>query len=309
MDTRVVATTPAGMDVHVAETALEADGVVVVNRVKAHTNFRGRVESGLCKMLAVGLGKRAGASAFHERALVDGYVPTIEAAVDAVREAAPVLGGVAVVENALDRTALVEGVPVDDLPEREVALLERATDYAPTLPHPAVDVLVVDRIGKDVSGAGMDTNVVGRYEVLNAEEPPEPDVKRVVVRGLTEATHGNAQGIGLADLTTRAVAEAVDLGQTYTNALTSGSLSKARLPVVLPDDAFALAAALSTVGPYDPGRVRVVWIRDTSHLAEYRVSEGLVDDLPATASVEERLALSFADGEPRFEPVDADGDE
>jgi hypothetical protein len=170
-----------------------------------------------------------------------------------------------------------------------------------------VDVLVVDRIGKDVSGAGMDTNVVGRYEVLNAEEPPEPDVKRVVVRGLTEATHGNAQGIGLADLTTRAVAEAVDLGQTYTNALTSGSLSKARLPVVLPDDAFALAAALHTVGPYDPERVRVVWIRDTNHLAEYRVSEGLVDDLPASATVEERLSLSFVGGEPRLEPVDEDG--
>jgi len=302
VETEAVGTTPAGGTVHVARSVLEADAALAINRVKPHTNFRGRVESGLCKMLTVGVGKQPGASAFHRRAMADGYVPTIEATLSVVLSAAPVVGGVAVVENFEDRTAAVEGIPAADLPDAEAPLLERAKEYMPTLPHDDLDALVIDYIGKDVSGTGMDTNVVGRYEVLNAENPPTPDVDRIVVRGVTGASDGNANGIGLADLTTRAVAESADLGKVYTNSLTSGSLARARLPIVLPDDEFAVAAALATAGPYDPATARVAWIRDTGHLTEYRVSEALVDELPEAATVEERLTLSFEDGAPRFEP-------
>lgn len=302
METTVLGDSDAGASVPFSTAALEADGVVVVNRVKPHTNFSGRFESGLTKMATVGLGKRAGAKAAHARALDEGYPAVLEAAFDVVRAETPFLGGIAVVENFRDRTARVAGLPAESLPDAEASLLREATDYMPTLPYDEIDVLVVDRIGKDVSGTGMDTNVIGRYSVLNADDPDYPDVKRVFVRGLTEATHGNGMGIGLADVTTRSVAEALDLDQVYTNALTSGSLAKASLPVVLPDDERAFAAALSSIGPYDPETVRIVWIRDTASLSSFRVSEALVADAPDNVTVESRCSLRFDDGDPVFEP-------
>jgi hypothetical protein len=303
MDTTVLGESSVGAPVPFSTAALEADGVLVINRVKAHTNFTGRFESGLTKMSTIGLGKRAGAKAAHEHALRKGYVPVLEAALGVVREATPLLGGVAIVENVHDRTAAVAGVPAAALPDAEEPLKERADEYMPTLPYDDLDVLVVDRIGKDVSGAGMDTNVIGRYQVLNAVDPETPDIDRIVVRGLTEATHGNGNGIGLADIATRSAVDELDLEQVYTNALTSNSLSKARIPVVLPDDERALAAALSTIGTYDPETARIAWIRDTGHLAEFRVSEALAREAPPAVEIEEWLALSFVDGEPRFEPV------
>lgn len=304
METTVLGESAVGAPVPFADAAAEADGVLVVNRVKAHTNFTGRFESGLTKMTTIGLGKQAGAAAAHRHALVEGYVPVLEAALEVIREATPLLGGVAIVENFEDRTAEVAGVPAAELPDAEAPLKERADEYMPTLPYDDLDVLVVDRIGKDVSGAGMDTNVVGRYQVLNADDPETPDISRIVVRRLTEATHGNGNGIGLADITTQAVADELDLDQVYTNALTSGSLSKARIPVALPDDERAVTAALSTIGTYDPETVTVAWIRDTSHLSEFRVSEALTKDLPEGVTVQEWAELSFEDGSPVFEPTD-----
>nr|WP_234403522.1 hypothetical protein [Halarchaeum acidiphilum] len=174
----------------------------------------------------------------------------------------------------------------------------------PTLPFDDLDALIVEGIGKDVSGAGMDTNVIGRYQVLNTDDPERPDVSRIVVLGLTEATHGNGQGIGLADLTTRGVAEELDLGQMYTNALTSASLSKARLPVVLPTPRHAVTAALATVGTYAPETARVAWVRDTSHLSSFRVSSALAAEArdDDALSVERRERLTFEDGDPAFVP-------
>ena len=306
MGTEVVGETPAGDPVHVALPAVEADGVLVVNRVKAHTNFRGPFESGLTKMTAVGLGKQAGASVIHDRALVDGYVESLGATFEVVRESVPLLGGVAVVENFHDDTAEVAGLAADALPDAETALLDRAYEYTPTLPFDDLDALVVDEIGKDVSGTGMDTNVIGRYSALNADDPERPDVDRIVVCGLTEATHGNGHGIGLADVTTAAVAAELDLDQMYANALTSGSLSKSALPVVLPDDERALRAAFSAAGPYDPETVRVAWIRDTGHLSSFRVSPALAEDLPEHVEAVGRSRLTFADGNMRFEPVGDD---
>lgn len=293
-----------GGPVRFSRAASEADATLVINRIKPHTNFTGEVESGLCKMLAIGLGKHRGAQAVHRDALSRGYVPAITDALEAIRKEVQVLGGVAIVENFEDRTASIEGVPENALPEREADLLERAREQMPTLPYDELDALVIDRIGKDVSGTGMDTNVIGRYEVLNAEDPETPDIDRVVVRGLTEATHGNGQGIGLADLTTTAVAEELDLEQVYTNALTSGSLSKARLPVALPTDELALTAAVSSIGSYDPDDVRMAWIPDTGHLSEFRVSKALADESVEHLSVAGYDRLRFEDGEPRFEPVE-----
>jgi hypothetical protein len=304
MGTVVVGESDLGSPVPFAEAALEADATMVVNRVKAHTNFSGPFESGLSKMITIGLGKQQGASAAHERALVEGYVPVIEAAFEVIREHVDLLGGVAIVENFEDETAEVEGIRAEALPEAEAELLERADEYMPTLPYDDLDVLAVERIGKDVSGAGMDTNVIGRYQVLNADEPETPRIKRVVVLGLTGATHGNGQGIGLADLTTVDTVEELDLDQVYANALTSSSFSKARLPLALPTEELALTAAVSGVGPYDLETARIAWIRDTGHLSEFRVSPALARDPPEHVEVVGRSRLTFPDGEARFEPVE-----
>ncbi|MEF8827675.1 MAG: DUF362 domain-containing protein [Haloarcula sp.] len=304
METTVVGESAIGAPVPFSTAALAADGVLVINRVKAHTNFTGRFESGLTKMATVGLGKQPGAKATHERALTEGYVPVLAAAYEVVREQTSLLGGIAIVENFHDRTALVEGVAAAELPEAEEPLKQTADECMPTLPYDDLDVLVVDEIGKDISGAGMDTNVIGRYQVLNTDDPETPEIKRIVVRGLTEATHGNGNGIGLADVTTQQTVDSLDLDQVYTNALTSASLSKARLPVVLPDDESALDAALSTIGSYDPETVRVAWIQNTGHLSSFRVSAALAREPPAGVEVQEWLDLAFDDGQPVFEARD-----
>ena len=298
-----------GPDAHLATAVAEADAFLVVNRVKPHTNFTGDVESGLCKMTAIGLGKRPGAAAVHARAAEEGYVPAIVETMETIRAASPAafLGGVAVVENFAEETARVAGVPAADLPGAEAELLDDARAAMATLPVSDLDVLVVERLGKDVSGTGMDTNVVGRYGVLGSDDPETPRIDRIVALGLTEETHGNGHGIGLVDLTTVDIAESLDLEQMYANALTSGSLSRDAIPVALPSERLALAAACTTAGPYDPETVRIAWIRDTSHLGELRVSEALARDVErgafGDARVGERWELTFEDGTAGFDSV------
>ncbi|UWG49025.1 Uncharacterized protein HSRCO_2769 [Halanaeroarchaeum sp. HSR-CO] len=284
------------MPVFFSTAALEADGVVVINRVKAHTNYTGRFESGLTKMTVVGLGKQRGAKTFHSTAIAEGYEETLEAALDVILDAAPVLGGVALVENFHEETALVEAIPAGSFTDREPALLERAYEEMATLPVDDIDLLVVDEIGKDISGAGMDTNVIGRYRVLNAPDPETPAIKLIYVRGLSEKTSGNGNGIGLADLTRQAAIDQLDLEKAYANAITSGSLEKSKLPVVAPDDEIALRIALASLGGYDPETVRVVWIENTQDLGELVVSDAVLSDLPPAASPVETVSVTFEDG-------------
>ena len=291
----------ADLPVYFSEAALAADAVLVVNRVKAHTNFTGPIESGLAKMTVVGLGKQRGAKSFHSTAIAEGYVETLTAALDVIERETPLLGGIALVENFEEDIGHIEAVPAGSFLDREPELLERAYDEMPTLPIDDVDLLVVDEIGKEISGAGMDTNVIGRYRVLNAPDPETPDVDLIYVRGLTEATKGNGNGIGLADLTRKHAVDQLDLEKTYANAFTSGSLAKSKLPVVAPDDEFALRTAAAALGAYDPETARIVWIRNTQDLGEYRVSDAVVDDLPAAAEVVDREAVVFDDGAARFE--------
>ena len=301
MGTTVVGESSLGQRVHVADAALEADGVLVVNRVKAHTSFDADIESGLCKMATVGLGKRRGASTTHDLALVEGYANAIREAFEVVRAESPLLGGVAIVENFYDRTAEIRGIDADDLPGAEADLLDASKEYMATLPFDELDALAIDEIGKDISGTGMDTNVVARTPMFGASGPDAPEIKRIFVRGLTEATHGNGHGIGLADVTTTDVIDALDLDQMYANALTSGSLELDRLPLALPTERLALTAALSTVGPYDPETARVAWIPDTLNLSTFRVSEALAEEGREHLSFGERSRLVFEDGRATFE--------
>lgn len=304
MDTVAISETERGWPVQFAVSALEADAVLVLNRVKPHTNFQGRIESGLCKMTAIGLGKRAGASLVHQAAIEHGYVDAILDTLAVIREEVAYLGGIAIVENFYDRAARIEGVAGTDLPEAETALLSEARELMATLPYEQLDALIVDRIGKDVSGTGLDTNVIGRTRVLGGSEPSSPNVDRIVVRGLTDETHGNGHGIGLADLTTVDVVEQLDLSAMYTNALTSGSLQRDALPIALPTDELALCAALRTAGAYDPETVRIAWIRDTLHLSEFRVSSALAAEDHDHVQTGARHRLVFHDGVPAFEPTD-----
>lgn len=305
MDARHVGTVTVGeteFPVHFSEAALEADAVVVVNRVKAHTSFSGPFESGLTKMAVVGLGKQAGAKTFHSTAIAEGYVETLSAALDVILDSTPVLGGVALVENFEKKTGHIEAIEADSFTDREPELLEMAYEEMATLPIDDIDLLVVDELGKEISGTGMDTNVIGRYRVLNAPDPETPDIDLIYVRSITEASKGNGTGIGLADITRRSVVDQLDLQKTYANAITSGSLPKAKLPMVAPDDELAMRISLSALGGYDPEKVRIVWIKNTQKLDELRVSTALVDELPDAATVVGYERLAFTDGERSFAP-------
>jgi len=299
----------ADLPVYFSEAALAADAVLVVNRVKAHTNFTGAIESGLAKMTVVGLGKQHGAKSFHSTAIAEGYVEALTVALGVIERETPIVGGIALVESFEEEIGHLEAVPAGSFLDREPELLERAYDEMPTLPVDDVDLLVVDEIGKEISGTGMDTNIIGRYRVLNAPDPETPDIDIIYVRGLTDATKGNGNGIGLADLTRQAAVDDLDLEKTYANALTSGSLAKSKLPVVAPDDEFALRTALAALGGYDPETVRVVWIRNTQDLGEFLVSEAVVEDLPEAARTVSRKTVVFNGGSAALdEPIGGGSD-
>lgn len=269
--TREVGRLGDGTVLHASEVALAADAVVVLNRVKSHTGFRGPVESGLTKMLVIGLGKRPGAAALHARGY-DGFADRLEAARAPLLAAYPPLVGLAVVEDAEGRPARVEAVPGERIAEREPALLKEAKARMARLPFAKLDVLVVERAGKDVSGLGMDPNVTGRHP-SGRREPPDPT--RIALLALTEASEGNANGMGHADVVTRAFADAVDPVATWTNAITSTSLSSARLPVAMPDAATCVRLALATCGA-PVADARLAWISDTGHLARFWASPAAI---------------------------------
>lgn len=280
METVVITETSAGVPVHFDRIASEADHVLIVGRVKPHTRFVGPIESGLHKMMLIGLGKHEGASIYH-RAILDHSFPEILADVaSVVLDKCGVIGGLALVENALDETALIEAVMPQDFAVREMELLRQSIDWLPSLPVDQCDLLIVDRIGKDISGAGMDTNVVGRKffdHMATAED--RVSVRRILVRSLTEKTNGNACGIGIAEFTTQECAAQVDPVKTGINCITALHPEGAMVPIALENDRLAVEAALRTIGLVEPQNARVVQISDTLHLEVVRVSEACVPEI------------------------------
>jgi hypothetical protein len=265
---------PVYADAH----AIEADAIVPVNRIKPHTDFGGEVESGLSKMLVIGMGKQAGAKVAHDWAVEWSLRNMLPEIVEILLERLPVAGGVAVVEDEHDDTALIEGIPPSEFLEREAELLETARDRMPTLPFEELDVLVVDRIGKDVSGQGMDTNVTGRRHFTIAEpEPDTPTIKRIYVRGFTDRTKGNAMGMGAADFVHRELLAGLDGSKSLINAITASTVRGVRLPPVVETDRAGLIAALRTIGPVAGDEARVLRVTDTMHLKRCYASEPLID--------------------------------
>ena len=284
----------AGLPVYVAREAAEADAVLVVNRVKLHTSFHGPHESGLMKMLAVGMGRARGAEMVHQLGW-GAMVESVESIGGAALERLPVIGGLAVVENAREETALVEGLPPEELPEGESRLLELAREYMPSLPADDLDVLVVREMGKNYSGTGMDTNVIGRLRLEGLPEPDLPSIRYLAAMDLSEASHGNATGVGLADFVTERLAAKIDREATYLNCLTSGGPIRAAVPMTFPNDREVLEAVWKALKPEHAAHVRLMVVDNTLHLGRLWVSEGLVGTLRERERVEVRepLALSF----------------
>jgi hypothetical protein len=274
METVIVDTTPQGIPVHFDKHAYECDHVMVVGRIKPHTGFVGPVESGLHKMMLIGLGKHEGAKIYHRAILDFSFLEIIRAVADVVLKKCKVIAGLAIVENAYDETGLIAAVHPSEFFEREAELLKQARAWLPRLPFNSVQLLIIDRIGKNISGTGMDTNVIGRkYNDHAATDKDDVSVKRIFVRGLTEETHGNACGIGLAEFTNTRTIRQVDQRITAINCLTGGHPTGAMLPIAFDADRDVIANALPTVGLTDPKDAKVIHIADTLHLSEVLVSE------------------------------------
>jgi len=298
-----------GRPVYAAEDALSADAILVVNRVKPHTDFSGSIESGLCKMTVIGIGKQRGANEAHNAALASSFRDVIPERTRILVEELPILGGIAIIENAKERAAEIIGVEADSFVEREPELLERATKLMPMLLIEDLDLLILDEIGKNVSGTGMDTNVVGRMQIYGEPEFETPDITRIYVRRLTDETHGNANGIGLADFAHRRVLNQISLQDTYVNCITGGQPERGQLPVMLPADVTALRMAYSTTGVSDPGEMRIARIQNTLETDELLVSEPVARELEnhPQASVGNLRPLSITDGAFDVNPDGANG--
>ncbi|HPP54560.1 MAG TPA: [Fe-S]-binding protein, partial [Thermoguttaceae bacterium] len=269
METVIVCQTPLGFPVYFDRHAFQADHVLVVNRIKPHTRFVGPIESGLMKMLLIGLGKAEGARVYHAAIEDYSFAEIIQAVANEVLRRCRILGGLAIVENAYDQTALIEAVRPEEFAEREQHLLALARQWMARLPFEEVDLLLVDEIGKEISGTGMDTNVIGRkFDDHKAVEGERPRVKRIAVRRLSRATHGNAVGLGMAEFCRSHILEEMDVAATRLNALTANHITAAMLPLDYPTDEQMLRAALQTIGLRPPQEARLLWIENTLQLTE-----------------------------------------
>src|ERR671917_609581 len=277
--------TGSGVPVYMDRIASEVDGVVIVGRIKQHTDFRSEIESGLLKMSAIGLGKHAQALALHAHG-VKGIKDYMVEAGEMVFSSGKVLFGVGIVENAYEETAMLEAIPPERVVEREAELLKESARLMPKLPVSDIDVLFVDELGKNFSGTGMDTNVIGRFRIPGVEEPESPRVKYLIVSDVSEPAHGNALGVGLADLTTRRLFEKVNYDAMNANVLTSTFLERAKIPMILESDREALEAAMRCNWGVEPEDTRFVRIPNTLHLRNLYISENLLEEAIANGNVE-----------------------
>jgi hypothetical protein len=268
-----------GTDVFCDRNAWEADHIAVVNRVKAHTDFDGEIESGLFKMMAIGLGKRQGAESYHRASHEYSYAEVIPTVGRKVLETARILFGLAIVENGAGDTALVKAFLPPDFHETEKALLVQAKLWMGRLPFQKLDLLIVDEIGKNVSGTGMDPNIIGRDYIQ--KHPTTPKIRQIFVRDITPESEGNALGIGMADMTTQRLIDKINHVTTNINTIAAGHLSGARVPMAFANDREAIDVALGLIGLTPRAEARVVRVRNTLHLTEMFVSKSLLAEVSA----------------------------
>ncbi|MGH9360010.1 MAG: lactate racemase domain-containing protein [Terriglobia bacterium] len=298
MDTVKVGETAAGVQAYMDRLAWESDGVLVMNRVKPHTSFRGKIESGRLKMLAIGLSKRDGAEEVHLYARKYGYEETIRAVAEVLLASGKILAGVGVVENEFHQICVAQAARPEEMAAQEEALTETARRLVPRLPFSSAHLLIVDELGKNISGTGMDTKVIGRGVETAPGEAPAIDM--IYVRDLTAESGGNAVGMGYADVIHERFYRKVELNRTHINALTALNPGAVRLPIFLPTDREALDFALGVLGSPEPQRQRVAWVHNTLDLGRV----GLSQSLAAEAANLQGWTISPEVFEPEF---DAEG--
>jgi hypothetical protein len=304
MEVDRIGTTGSGMDVWFSLEALAADHIFVINRIKPHTDFSGDIGSGCLKMLTVGMGKHTGAANYHQNAVLTGYAESLIELGQTILGKLPVLGGLGIIENQLHDTAELHLIQKADWLEQEQALVRKARSLMPKIPFEEIDLLVVDSIGKNISGTGMDTNVIGRgvhgYSTLTGKAHTEPPhIRRIYVRDLTPETHGNAIGLGLADFVHQRVVDQMDADVTYTNSLTALSLNACKIPLTVKSDEDAIHKALTSAGVNDFHTARIVRIRDTLNLQSLDISEPMIQEAAGMELIEHTAAAaSLIDGPP-----------
>ena len=287
LDVVPIGTTPEGIEVVMDRQAHEADGTMLLSRVKWHTDFEGKLESGLHKMMAIGLGKWAGAKRYHTYAMELGLEQMIRSVGKVMLATGKMLGGMAILEDAYHSTAEVAAVGAAGMVEQEEELLAKVKSWKPNIPVKEVDLLIVDEIGKNFSGAGMDTKIVNRSGRKGPNSWPNvPKIFRIIVRDLSPLSNGNAIGMGLADAITDRLFEKVDFEATWVNSLTASSPPAAFTPMHFPDDRTCFEKIVPTCGKLDLSEVTIAWIRNSMDIGELMVSEGLLDEVRANPEVE-----------------------
>jgi hypothetical protein len=279
MEAVEISKTRDGVPVFIDKNAFEADGIIVINRIKPHTKFKAPIESGLMKMMAIGMGKQQGAEYYHKAAIQYTFPKII---IDAGREVlrkAPILCGLGLVENGYDQTAVIAALLPEELEEREKELLVMAKAMMPRLPFNEIDLLIIDEMGKEISGTGIDPNVTGRNRDILGVFPHPVNVKRLFVGDLTPYSNGNANGIGFADVTTQRLVDKIDRASTYMNCITAISLEKAAIPMHFETDRECIEVALGSIGLIHPKRSRIVRIKNTLQLDEVEVSDIYMDEI------------------------------
>jgi len=276
MDVTLLGHTPKGIPVYMDKNALAADMAIVIGRVKPHTAFKGPIESGLCKMLAIGFGKHIGCSRLHKEGWRD-FSHVVSSVAEVSLKEANVGFGIALVENAFEQTAVIEAIVNDEFIMQDRKLLAKSKEMMPSLMVPDIDVLIIEQIGKDISGAGMDPNIIGRSSARGTIPGFKgPAIQRVVVLGLSEGTQGNACGIGIADFITKKVFDQIDFMPTYANMIAAGIPEGGRIPITMETEREAIIAAVKCCRNIGEAGPRIVRIKDTLHLGEIRVSENIL---------------------------------
>lgn len=300
LDTNQIGWAAGGeVPVYCSKDASAADAIIPIGRIKPHTGFRGPIESGLMKMLTIGLGKQHGADTLHAYGM-EYFGELIPEAARIIMATQPVIFGLAIIENAYDEPAHIEAVLADGLEERETELLVKAKSLMPSLPFDSAHVLVIQQIGKNISGSGMDPNICGRFVRSNGPGfTDHPEIQHIAVLDLTPETHGNASGVGLGELMSLRVLQKIDLPSTYANCMTASHLAGAMLPLVMENDRATIAAAIKTSRRWTPDTIRLAIIHSTLEIGELWVSPALLEEVKARG---------YTEVSPTASPIEFDAD-
>jgi hypothetical protein len=286
MDVDEIGRTKFETPVLIARDLLKADRIIVVNRVKPHTDFRGENESGLVKMMVIGMAKHQGALMVHRLTVKHGFPAIIKEVGSIIRKKLPILFGVGLIENQYGKTAFIDLLKAGELVEKEKALLKKARRLMPSLPFDQMDILILDETGKNISGAGMDSNVIGRRAFIWSQKPRKPKITRIFVRDLTEESHGNATGIGMADYITKRLFDKIDYPSTAVNCLTGMGPENGRIPIFFERDRDVLSTAHDNSGVLNPQDLRIVWAKNTLELEYLYASQALLKEARSNPRLE-----------------------